>query len=195
MRKLSVASITSSFSSKRSGSVASLSTYGRPSEEQHLHPNTRISSSGVISSNSAENKAKTTVEVNSILPPVELDDDFDVLFDEKLMNFQKSRTPTPTLDVTVKKMKRLGSSTLRVKGILDVNRKTPPLRAASDPSMKGQIGGRKTSGSSMTQLCASPGSDRSRESENQYPSKQEKWVKSAGLQHLSSTERLGRFFT
>lgn len=195
MRKLSVASITSSFSSKRSGSVASLSNYSRPSEEQHQHTDTRVSSAGVTSISSAEDKSKTTVAETSILPPMDLDDDFDVLFDEKMMSLQKSRTPTPTLDITVQKMKRLASSTLRVKNVLDGNRKTPPLRAVSDPSVKGPMGGRKTSGSSMTQLCASPGSDRSRESENQYPNKQEKWAKSAGLHHLSSTERLGRFFT
>lgn len=192
MRKLSVASITSSFSSKRSGSVVSLPTHGRPLEEQHHeHGDTRVSGAGVTSPVSSENKSKITVEVNSILPPVEFDVDFDVRFDEKMVSPRKSRTPTPTMDITVQKMKRLASSTLRVKGVLDINRQTPPPRSASDPSVKGPVGGRNTSGSSMTQLCASPGSD----SENQYPTKQEKWVNSAGLHHLSSTERLGRFFT
>lgn len=192
MRKLSVASITSSFSSKRSGSVATLSTVSRPSGEQHHEPkDTRVSSARVISVSSSENTSKTTVEVNSILPPVELDIDFDVRFDEKILSPQKPRTPTPTMDITVQKMKRLANSTLRVKGVLDVNRQTPPPRSASDSSVKGQVGGRKTSGSSMTQLCASPGSD----SENLYPTKQEKWAKSTGLHHLSSTERLGRLFT
>lgn len=193
MRKLSVASITSSFSSKRSGSVASLSTYGRQSEEQQ-HIDTRVSSAGVTSISSAEDKSQITISQN-MLPPMDLDDGFDAMFDEKMMAIQKARTPTPTLDITVQKMKRLASSTLRVKGVLDVNRKTPPLRAASDPSIKGVMGGRSTSGSSMTQLCATPGSDRSHGSENQHPIKQGSWAKSAGLHHLSSTERLGRFFT
>ena len=194
MRKLSVASITSSFSSKRSGSVASLPNHGRPSEEQHQQAEMRVSSAGVTSTGSSGDKSKIAVSKPKILPPVDIDEDFDVVFDEKFMSIRKSRTPTPTLDITVQKMKRLASSTLRVKGVLDINRKTPPLRSASDPSAKGVIGDRKTSGSSMTQFGASPGSDRSRESENQHPIKQEKWGKSTGLHHLSSTERLGRFF-
>ncbi len=202
MRKLSVASITSSFSNKRSGSIASLTSYNRPSEDHREA--TRISSVGNTTVDTSDERSKHSEDKVDHLPSFDVEADFDTLFDDKMMSStvtSQPHPPTPILDISIKHMKRV--ATLRVKNALQLdggNRKTPPLRTPSDSSLKATgLGARTASGNSLT--LATPGSDRSTTSqtENLYPNgKQSKWgsltKKSTGLHHLGSTERLGRFF-
>lgn len=202
MRKLSVASITSNFS-KRSGSLVSLTSFNRPSEDQPDVPRMPSSSATTVES-SVDRLKQDAVQVFVTplekTPTAEVGDYLDLHFDEKATSgAPQRRTPTPTLDASLGKItQRIASRKIRNVLQFEGNRKTPPFRSHSDNSLKRPLGDRTTSGGSLGLKCASPGtpgSDRSQCSENQHPTTtQAKWAKVAGLHHLSSAERLGRFF-
>lgn len=190
MRKLSVASIASNFT-KRSISLTSI-TFNPPSEEEHEDARGSSVADCAGASVSAQDPKNMLEKSPKLASMDDADLQFDSLFDEKLAGLTRS----PTVDSPVGTMKRL--TTLRVKNVLqhEGNRNiTPPLRTPSANSLSQQKVARTASGGSLTQLCASPASDRSRESENQYPTKQGRWVKGAGSHHLVSTEGISRFFS
>lgn len=190
MRKLSVASITSNFT-KRSGNFASLTSLNRPSEEDHDDARIYNPVNSADSSVRDKDSGETSEDSQKLASIQDIDFQFDSLFDEKMVSLTKS----PTVESTIGTMKRL--ATLRVKDVLqpDGNRNiTPPLRTPSANSLNPQKMARTASGGSLTQICASPASDASRESENQFPTKPARWVKGSGLHHLVSTESISRFF-